>query len=271
MSPDLPQTDLDTAALAMAHDDTDRLALQFYKTLSQSTLFLLLQAEPEGADISPMVFDLPSGRVVLAFDSEDRLGAWAQEVGQGALPYAALPGRVLAELIAGQEGLALGLNFGAGTASEMVLPDQAMTWLVSMLDVAPAPQIEKIAQVLPMDAAPPTLLDTLTRGLAGAGALAQGAVLARVAYTGGAQAHVVAFFGVAEAAQPPLARAVAETLAFSGLEAAAIDVVFPPEGPTAQMLMQLGVPIPLPQPAPPEPAPSRPAPGMNKDAPPKLR
>lgn len=284
---------LDAAAALMQGDmaamSTDRRenspsdsALPFYQILAETPLFLLLASEPKGEDLTPLVFALASGPVVLAFDSEDRMGAWAQSVGQGALPYAVLPGRILAGLIAGQDagqasgaGLALGLNFGAQSPSEMILPQEAMQWLMQMLDVSPAAKVEKIAQVLPMGAAPPALLNALAQALQGAGGVAQRAVLARVAYVGGAQAHVLAFFGVAEAAQPPLARAVAEALAFSGLEAAALDVIFPSLAPQAgrsvQLMLERGQDIPLPKPAEIEPPAPRPAPGMDQSAPPKLR
>ncbi len=262
---------LDDAAQRMG--DSDGAALQFYHILAETPLILLLASEAVGSAMTPQIFDLPSGPIVLAFDGEDRLASWAAAQGQGALPYAQLPGRVLAGLVAAQKGLALGLNFAAGTASEMVLPHEAMVWLADMLAVAPQEQAAQIAQVLPMQAAPSGLLAAMTRGLAGAGGLAQAAVLARVAYQNGAHAHVLAFFGTVPAAEAPLARAVAEALAFSGLEAASLDVMFLAAGRTADAIRAQGQFIALP-PAPlpaAQPAQTPRAPGMDKDAPPKLR
>ena len=261
---------LDQAAAAMPNSEAARL--QFYHLFAETPLTLLLQAEAASEDLSPMTFDLPSGAMILAFDSEDRLAAWAAAQGQGALPYAQLPGRVLAGLIAGQSGLDLGLNFGAGSASEMVLPHDAMVWLADMLAVAPQQQAAQITQVLPLGTAPEGVLAALSRGLAGAGGLAEAAVLGRVAYQSGAQAHVLAFFGAASASEAPLARAMAEALAFSGLEAAALDVIFPPPGRTNDALRAQGLPIALPNaPVLAEPSPAPRAPGMDKNAPPKLR
>lgn len=269
-SPYLPDSALDHAAAAMPNSEVARM--QFYHIFAETPLTLLLQTEAVGEDLSPLTFDLPSGAMILAFDSEDRLAAWAASQGQGALPYAQLPGRVLAGLIAGQSGLDLGLNFGAGSASEMVLPHDAMVWLAEMLTVAPQQQAAQITQVLPLGTAPAGVMAALLRGLSGAGGLAEGAVLGRVSYQSGAQAHVLAFFGAAPAAEAPLARAVAEALAFSGLEAAAMDVIFPPPGRTADALRAHGQPIALPEaPVLEKPALSPRAPGMDKDAPPKLR
>ena len=246
--------------------------MQFYHIFAETPLTLLLQTEAVGEDLSPMTFDLPTGAMILAFDSEERLAAWAAAQGQGALPYAQLPGRVLARLISEQSGLDLGLNFGAGSASELILPHDAMVWLADMLSVAPQQQAAQITQVLPLRKAPEGVLAALSRGLAGAGGLAGGAVLGRVAYQSGAQAHVLAFFGADPAAEAPLARAVAEALAFSGLEAAALDVIFPPPGRTNEALRAQGLPIALPAaPVMAEPAPVPRPPGMDKDAPPKLR
>lgn len=246
--------------------------MQFYHIFAETPLTLLLQTEAAGEDLMPLTFDLPTGAMILAFDSEDRLAAWAASQGQGALPYAQIPGRVLAGLIAGQSGLDLGLNFGAGSASEMVLPHDAMVWLADMLAVAPQQQAAQITQVLPLGAAPAGVMAALSRGLSGAGGLAEAAVLGRVAYHSGAQAHVLAFFGAATAAEAPLARAVAEALAFSGLEAAALDVIFPPQGRTSDALRAQGLPIALPAPPVSAEAAQHPrAPGMDKDAPPKLR
>lgn len=258
----------------MNADDSDAAARVFYQSLAQAELFLLLAGEMSGTNLAPQVFDLPSGRLVLAFDSMDRLATWAQDAGLGPQPYAALPGRVIAQQLAAVGDLGLGLNFGAGTASEMVLPAQAMGWLAQMLDVAPVPDMGHIAQVLPLGDVPDAVVQAITRGLAGAGGMAGRAVLARVQYSRGATAHVLAILGADMRAHAPLARAVAEALAFSGLDGATLDVIFPPDhAPSTRHFLALGRDIPLPLPPAPEmpqPQPPR-APGMDPAAPPKLR
>ena len=85
-----------------AGGDTERL--RFYERLADAELFLLLEREAEGGRIAPQVFPLEEGPVVLAFDTEDRLA----EFSPGAA-YAAMTGRALAEMLAGQ-GLGVGLN-----------------------------------------------------------------------------------------------------------------------------------------------------------------
>lgn len=274
-----PAMDLDQAAALMAQEqmggaENGPATLGFYHALAQAEVVMLLASERQGDDLAPQVFDLAAGRIVLGFDSIDRLAAWAQDMGLGPQPYASLPGRVVAQHLARAGDLGLGLNFGAGTASEMVLPPQAMGWLSQMLDVAPLPDMAQIAQVLPLGDVPAALRGVLARAVVGAGGLAARAILAQVQYRGGARAHILAFYGADPRAHAPLAHGVAEALAFSGLEAAALDVIFPESGTaTAQAILAKGRDIPLPAPPQPEPKPShqpRP-PGMDPAAPPKLR
>ncbi len=263
---------LDAAAQAMGTDD--QAALAFYQALAAAELVLLLAHEPTGSDLSPQVFDLPSGALVLAFDSEDRLASWAREAGLGPQAYAALPGRVVAQLVAQNTALGLGLNFGAGTPSEMILPPSAMTWMAQLLDTAPQSGLARIRQVLPLGTVPGAMLRALQVGLAGAGGFAQQAVLARAAYDTGALAHVLAIFGADSKSEAPLARAVAEALAFSGLEAGALDVIFVAgASQVGAHILALGMNIALPPPPSlPDFAPGTPrAPGMDPSAPPRLK
>jgi hypothetical protein len=270
---------LDSAAKAMAGEAEGSAAhLRFYQVLAQTPLVLLLEGEAEGGDVTPRLFDLPSGALVLGFDSEDRLAHWAQDTGLGPQPYAELPARVIAQQLGAHSGIGLGLNFGAGSASEMILPPEAMVWLTEVLDIAPQTLPARIAEVLPIPAQMqnmlPDVIAALTIGLAGAGGMAQAASLARVRFDTGAQGHILAIFGANAAAEAPLSRAVAAALAFSGQEAAMLDVVFVTEqSAIAGAILRHGLAIDLPPP--PSTAPERSAapaaPGMNKDAPPKLR
>ena len=105
-------SNLDRAFLGMEAGD----AQHFYQILAETPLYLVLDTEAQGDTINPRLFD-PPGALVLAFDSADRLAAWSDEMGLGALPYAVLPGRIIAQYLT---GLSLGLNFGA--PSQTILP-----------------------------------------------------------------------------------------------------------------------------------------------------
>ncbi len=79
------------------------------------------------------------------------------------------------------------------------------------------------------------LVPALERRLSGMPGLGR-AVLAGVHWRGGGQGHALAMSGLPEAAQAPVARAVAEALELSGIEAGMLDVVFPPDAAMALIL-----------------------------------
>ncbi len=258
-------TELDRAHAAMQAGG-DAEALRFYQILADATLYLLLDREAEGERINPKVFDLADGPVVLAYDSEDRLTA----MGQGPVPYAALPGRIIAQHLAGQ-GVALGLNFGAGVASEVMLPPQAMGWLAEMLSTRPEAVEAKPEAFFAPQGLPEALADALTFTLGGAAGLAQAALLVGVRYAGGRRGHILAVIGAHPAAEEALARALAEALAFSGIEAGELDVTFlAADDPVVAELARLAQVFEVPQVTVAEVS-QRTAPGSDPDRPPRLR
>lgn len=261
----MTETPLDSAHAALQSGD-EAAALRFYQLLADTPLSLLLESEAEGEAIAPQVFDLSDGPVVLAFDSEDRLAGFQDKP----VPYATLPGRVIAQGLAGQ-GISLGLNLGSGAASETLLPPEALSHLLSLLDVNPQ-QSQARPTGFASPSVPPALVDALSQALQGAAGLAAGAVLAAVCYENGAQGHMLALIGADPAAEPALARAVAEALAFAGLEAAALDVTFlQPGDPALRTMAQVGQSFAIAAPAAAEPAPMPAAPGTDPSRPPRLR
>ena len=95
----MTETPIDRAHAAMqAAPEDDAARLRFYERLADAELFLMLTAEPAGDEISPELFEVQDAPFVLAFDLEERLSAFAGR----AVPYAALSGRALAGMLAGQ-------------------------------------------------------------------------------------------------------------------------------------------------------------------------
>lgn len=257
--------DLAQAARLAAPDDAGAEGA-FYRLLADATLFLLLEAEAEGGVLTPRVFDLQDGPVLLAFDSEERLAS----LGDTPMPYAALPGRVIAAQMAGL-GVSLGLNLGTGAASEMLLPAAALDWMLERLASAPR-KVDATPESFHPALVPETLTRALRDNLAAQPGLAQAALLAGVRYHGGRRGHLLAVIGATAAAEPALARAVAEALAFSGLDAGEIDVLFlaadaPLLAAIAPHALQLDL-TPAPAAA---PAAAPMPPGMDRNRPPKLR
>jgi hypothetical protein len=263
----MEETPLDRAHRAMEAAPEDAVArLGFYARLCDGELFLLLEREASGPDLAPRVFDLEDGPVVLAFDSEYRLAAFTE----GPAPYAALPGRVLAGLLRGQ-GIGLGVNLGVARSSAL-LPPEAVDWLAGMVASEPELVTDRPREVAPPSGMPEAVLKALGGALARAAGLAAAAWLAAAVYDDGRQRHVLAFEAAAPGAEPALARAAAEALAFSGAEEGAVDVAFLGAGdPVAARLARVGLRFDLTAEAEAEAAPEPKGPGTDPRVPPRLR
>ncbi|WP_415182722.1 SseB family protein [Phaeovulum sp.] len=264
-------TPFDRAHAAMeAAPENDAARLALYDRLADAELFVLLESEPEGDDITPQLFATEEGDYVLAFDLEERLTRFTD----GPAPYAALPGRVIAQYLVG-EGVGLGVNLDVAP-SAMLLPPEAMEWLTDTLTHTPTEAMgTPVAFHAP--ALPPAVLAALLPAfdakfshMAG---LASHALLGGVSYQDGRRGHVLAFLGAAPKSEPALAKAVAEALVFSGLEAGEIDVTFlTPEDPAAAVLLDKALVLALPEPIEERAQILTPAaPGMDPTKPPILR
>lgn len=258
-------TPLDTAHDAMEsapEDDSRRLA--FFRLFADTELFMMLTGEHDGEEVSPTLFDVEGARYLVAFDLEERLTAFTDEI----TPYAALPGRGLAAMIAG-EGIGIALN--AELPSAMLIPPEAVDWLAQTLADGPAeiavrPQSFHAPMNLPAD-----LMTALESSLANASGLAVAAWLAGVTYDDRSTGHLIGFVGAAPGTEAALAAMVREALVFSGLEEGWLDVAFlAGDDPALAHLAGVGRALDIPSPQPEAPAaPS--APGSDPDRPPRLR
>lgn len=257
-------TDLDTAHAAMeAAPEDDAARLRFYERLADTELFMLLGEEAAGDQITPELFEIEDQHFTLVFDREERL---AEFVGRAA-PYAGLPGRALAQMLAGQ-GIGLALNLEVAP-SAMLIPAEAVDWLVATLAHRPDETEARLTEVSAPRGLPEAMITGLDRKLAIAAGLARSAYLAAATYDDGAKGHVLAFVDAVEGAEQALAGAASEALTFSGIEAGVMDVLFVRSSdPMAAHLAKVGLRFDLPEPE----APAAPdAPGMNPAKPPKLR
>lgn len=236
----MDETPLDHAhAAMMAAPEDDAARLRFYERIADVELFVLLEAEPDGDQINPVVLD---EQYLLVFDRAARLAAY---VGKTAA-HVALSGRAIAEMLEGQP-LGLAVNIGVAP-SEILLPPEAMGWLRDTL-AHRAGQVEaQIAQVLPPKGLPETLITALDAKFATATGMAAGAWLVGVEYEGGGRGHLLAFIGAIPRAQDALVRAASEALTFSGIEAGAMDVgFFEPGDPVVEKLGKVGLRFDLPE------------------------
>lgn len=262
---DMAETLLDQAWIASeAEPDNDALRLRFYARLVEGEVFLLLDKEPQGDHIEPKLFDLEEGPIVLAFDLEARL---TEFTGLPA-PYAAMPGRMLVEMLAGQK-TGLGLNLGVAPSSRL-LPPEILDWLAQTLSERPQELSARITGMHPPKGLPETLLLALDQRLARMEGLARMAYLVGTSHEGGARGHLLAFVDAAPGAEAALARAVQGALSFSGVEAALLDVTFlSADESRAAECARVGLRFDLPQPDASRPQPN--GPGLDPARPPRLR
>ncbi|WP_338550230.1 SseB family protein [Roseovarius phycicola] len=259
----MDETHLDRAHAAMeAGGESERL--RFYETLVAAELFLLLDGEAEGDQVAPQAFEVDGQAFVLAFDTEERLAGFAGREAH----YVALSGRAAVEMLA-EAKLGLGLNLEAGP-SEMLLPPEAMVWLVETLGDAPKEVEAKPQEIYAPVGLPESLVTALDARLAAAEGLAEAAYLVGVSYESGAKGHLLGFVDAHPGADGALARAVSEVLQFSGMEAAMLDVgFFQAYDQICARMALVGLRFDLPK-AELKATPGA-APGMNPDLPPKLR
>ena len=259
---------LDLAHRAMeAAPDDDAARLRFYERLADAEMFLLLAEEAEGDDVRPRIFPVEGSRFVLVFDREDRLAEFAD----GPAPYAALPGRVVAGLLAGQ-GIGMGVNLGVAPSS-ILIDAEAVDWLAATLSHGPSEIEARPLEITPPHGIPERVLGALDTKLGLAAGLARFAWLCGVRYADGRQGHLLAFVAAVPGAEAALTRAVAEALTFSGVEAGEIDVAFfDLSDPIAARLASVGLRFDLPEPAEEKAEIITPAaPGMDPAKPPRLR
>lgn len=255
------ETALDAAYRAQATGDATA-ELRFQERVLDAELLLLLAAEPEGDGLEPLVFDLEEGRFALAFDRDDRLAGFLE----APAPYAALSGRRLVGLLAGQ-GIGIGLNLGAAPSATL-LPAPAIDWLAELAERAPA-EIEARARRFgaPVQA-PAALIASLDAKLAAMAAVIGDAVLV-AAEVGGVPGLLLVLVEVPQDAQPGVAAGIAEAVRFSGTTA--VDVTFLGDGAAGlEAVRRVGLRFELPRPQRVVPAKPKP-PGMDPARPPILR
>jgi len=262
----MDETSLDRAHAAMTATPTDRQArLAYYHRLADCELYLLLSAEPEDVRFDPAIYPLEDGRFALAFDSEERLAAF----GDGPVPYAALPGRVLVAALAGQ-GVGLGLNLGVAD-SAFLMPPEALDWLADALTRAP-----EAGGGRPREFFPPTLpgfAAALSDKLAGLATLAPCAWLAGAWLADGHAGHVIIYEAARPEAHDALAKAAAEAVLFAGLAPEGVEVMFlSARRIAAEGLPALAEPVEISPPRAVDRASAGPAaPGSDPARPPRLR
>lgn len=252
------QTALDLAYAAHeAEPDNVTLRLRFHERILDSELIVPLAAPPDGDRVTPQIFPLSDGPVVLAFDRDDRM---AEFLGHPA-DFAAMTGRRLVALLAGR-GMGLALNLGAPSAA--LLPAKAVDWLARIAAESIPETQARAEDVGPPGIVPRALLDALGPKLGAMADRLASAHLASALLGEGPPVLLLVLTGVEDAARPAVAAAVAEAVRFSGLDNAALDVAFADAGSAlASAAARSGLTLEIPEPEEPAAPPA--------DRPPRLR
>lgn len=253
-------TPIDAAheALAAAGDDAG-LRMAFYGQVLAAKLYLLLEAEPEGERLEPLVLESEAGRLVLAFDLPERMAAFLDAPKN----YVAVAGRSLVAMLAGR-GIGIALNPDVAPSASVIGPE-AVDWLAGAGGPTEAEPGRIIAFREPA-AVPAALVRALGDRLGAYAGRVSGAYLALAEYEAGGEGLVLAVAGVPEAGEAAVAAAIDEAVRFSGAEAVQLDVIFPGEAALARVA-RVGIGF-RPQP-PSQPQPQ--APGSDPARPPRLR
>ncbi len=253
----MTETALDRAvahAVARAGDDpsSDGGVLD---ALFNSELHLLLEEAPDADALKPALMEIEAGPTALAFDRAERLAAFSGD----AAPYAAMPGRALATLLAGR-GLNLAVNPGVAR-SELFYGPEALEWAAGFLAEGLAEEDARIAALGPPKGAGQALLAALDGKLAAMAATLEEAWLAG---TDGALLLVLRLAAAGD--ERAAARALGETARLAGAEGPPVDIAFAEaDSPLLTRARAVGLGFELPKPK------VKPAPGMDPASPPKLR
>jgi len=249
-------TALDAAHAAMEeHPEDDAARLRFYQYLADSELYLLLRHEPSPGSqmLDPEIIEFDNeataniDRFALVFDSEERLGAFAAQFHGDAMPYAALPGRVIAAMLADQD-VGLGLNLDVAPSS-ILIPAVAMAWLTDTLATGPEDTEDTLISIAPPIGLPDALIAGLEDKFVSAAGLASHAVFVKGTWSNGREGWLLAFIDAEPSAEAALARATQEALIFSGTDLASVDVAFfPGSDPICEALDHMGLRYEFPDP-----------------------
>ncbi|MBU2956472.1 SseB family protein [Paracoccus sp. 1_MG-2023] len=213
-------TALDDLATTSFHDAPSPLRARMLSRLADTELFVALTGDPEGDDIELRTFPLEGARVALACDAEDRLAGFMG----GPVAYAALPGRVLADLLRKDD---TGLLVNPGHPSEMLLDAGLLEWLSGALSSAPEADEARLRLTAPAPVVVKALVQPLSERLADMRGLIAGAALLGVGgEMDGPASHLLLIAGAPEDRQAAIAKSLAETLAFLPEQPGGVDISF---------------------------------------------
>lgn len=120
--------------------ESETAGLRFYEAFCDANLCVLINA-----DTSMQVFETSQGKIVLAFDTDERVAEFISE----ATEFIKIAGRDLVmQLLASETGI--GLNLNVAPTSQILSPD-ILTWLSEFLAESSSFSIDQVVAISPPD------------------------------------------------------------------------------------------------------------------------
>ncbi|WP_312530332.1 SseB family protein [Paracoccus sp. (in: a-proteobacteria)] len=220
------------------HEASEIGRARILSRLADTELFVALTREPSDDRAELQIFELSGLRAALACDAEDRL---ADFFGR-ATAYVAMPGRVLAAMLA-EEQAALLVN--PGQLSEMFLDAGALEWLGQALAIDPSEggNLRPSWMTAPTPEAVALFLEPLALRLGDMIGLASGAALVAAVWPDGRRGHLLLLRGCEDDRRAALAKAFAEFFAFLPPIEGGVDIGFAElELPQGALLLEVPTP-----------------------------
>ncbi|MDG1935467.1 MAG: SseB family protein [Paracoccaceae bacterium] len=260
-----PSTPLDRAhALMEGKPDNTQLRLRFFERLADCELFMLLTEEAKNDNLLPDFLSYEEAQFVLVFDSEERLSQFSGQVS----PYAAISGRIIANMLAGQ-GIGIALNLDVAPSS-FLLPAEGVDWLDNLIRQTPDELQAKPVVFSPPSDLSTDLLEALDQKLKTTCGLAKEVWLSSVEYEDGHKGLFLAVIDARPGSEGALVKAAHEAVTFSAEENLQFDVAFLNKtDKSLDIISRQGLRIELPEPEVPKTVVPQ-MPGGDPDKPPKL-
>ncbi|AUH34433.1 SseB family protein [Paracoccus tegillarcae] len=223
-------TALDDLAETPFHEADAQTRSRMMSRLADTRLAVALTTQPMGDEIELQMFPFEGNQAALACDTEERLADFLN----GPTPYAAMPGRVLAGLLA---DAGAGLLVNPGHPSQMLLDAGSLMWLRGALAARPEAETARLDLCAPSPEAVAALAPPLAERLGDLRDLITGAALAGIrGERDQPVAQLLLIAGAPEDQQPAIAKALAETLAFLPPQPGGVDISFSDAAPPAGAL-----------------------------------
>ena len=199
---------------------------QFYETLAEARVYVLLDDTIEDEKYEPKVFSLKDAQYLLAFDVPEQ----ADELTGSTAATSPTLGMDLFKLLRGRD-IGLGINLG-GTSSATLISGETIDMICAYYDgTAGEPLVadtdtSQFRALLAPQGFPDTLQNALLDGLAPLGETFRTAVLLKAEYEEGKTGFIVAISGASDADRGALSGAVEGAMVRSRRGDVQLDVAF---------------------------------------------